>query len=263
MKAIDLRLTFNEVSAEYDKLRPQYPDSLFGDVLAFSNLDSTKKALEIGIGTGQATLPFLKTGCELTAVELGGNLARYSREKYAEYGRFNVINKDFESVSLEENSYGLIYSASAFHWIPLEIGMRKVNRLLKPGGAFAWISVQPDPSQEDVHNELQNVYEKYSRYFSGGRMPFDRRADVLDNQSYRVNAFKQYGFADIEDKLYYGSRTLNARDYAALCGTYSDHRAIPEAERVPFLQKIEDAVNRCGGEFTFSDSFLLCMGRKA
>ena len=259
---MDLRLTFNEVPVEYDNLRPQYTDDLFTDIIQFSFLDKTKKALEIGIGTGQATLPFLKTGCKLTAIEIGNKLAQYSREKFSEYEEFKVINQDFESASLEENSYDLIYSASAFHWIPPEIGLPKVYQLLKSGGVFVWFSVQPAPSQEQIHNELQNVYEDYNHYFKGGKLQFNRHQEALDKQQYRVNAFKQYGFVEIIDKLYSGSRSLNASDYATLCSTYSDHRAIPEEERIIFLQKIEDVINRCGGEFTFTDTFLLCMGKK-
>ena len=259
---MDLRLTFNEVPEEYGRFRPHYPDALSSDLIAYSMLDATKKALEIGIGAGQATLPFLKTGCELTAVEIGDQLARYSREKFALYEHFKVLNQDFESALLDEDSFDLIYSASAFHWIKPEIGFPKVCRLLKSGGVFAWISVQPAPAHRHIHDELEKVYEKYSRYFGGDKLEFDRFPDVQRNQSYRINAFRQYGFIEIVDKLYHGTRTLNASDYATLCGTYSDHRAIPEADRIPFLSEIEDAVNRCGGKFTFSDTFLLCMGRK-
>ena len=260
---MDLRLTFNEISAEYDRLRPGYADALFSDVIQFSGLGPAEKALEIGIGTGQATTPFLKTGCELTAIEIGDNLARRSREKFAGYERFKVLNQDFESVSLDENSYSLIYSASAFHWIPPEIGMPKVLRLLKAGGAFAWFSMRPAPEREDIHDELQKVYEEYGRYFPGGRLEFDSGPAARKVLSDRVNIFRLYGFVDIKDKLYYGARTLSAGDYAALCGTYSDHRAIPEKDRSLFLRKIEDTVNRFGGEFTFADTFLLCLGRKA
>ena len=112
---MDLRLTFNEVPEEYDRLRPKYPDTLSVDVIQYSALDKTKKALEIGIGTGQATLPFLKTGCELTAIELGDKLAEFSKKKFKEYERFKVMNQDFETALLEENNYDIIYSASAFH----------------------------------------------------------------------------------------------------------------------------------------------------
>jgi SAM-dependent methyltransferase len=259
---MDLRLTFNEVPEEYGRLRPHYPDELSYDLIAYSMLDATKKALEIGIGAGQATLPFLKTGCKLDAVEIGDRLARYSREKFASYEHFKVLNQDFESALLGEDSFDLIYSASAFHWINPEIGLPKVCQLLRSSGVFGWISVQPAPADRHMHDELEKVYEKYSRYFSGGKLEFDRTPDVQRNQSYRVNVFKQYGFIEIVDKFYHGTRTLNARDYATLCSTYSDHRAIPEVDRIPFLQEIEDAVNRCGGEFTFADTFLLCMGKK-
>ena len=125
-----------------------------------------------------------------------------------------------------------------------------------------WFSVQPAPSQENIHDELQKVYEEYNRYFNGKTSHFNRQPEAQKKQFDRVNIFKQYGLNEVTDKLYYGSRTLNASDYATLCSTYSDHRAIPEKDRIPFLQKIENAVNRCGGEFTFADTFLLCMGKK-
>ncbi len=163
---------------------------------------------------------------------------------------------------IDDDSFDLIYSASAFHWIKPEIGFPKVCRLLKSVGVFAWFSVQPAPAHRHIHDELEKVYEKYRRYFGGVKPEFDRLPEAQRKQSDRVNAFRQYGFTDIEHKLYHGTRTLNASDYAALCCTYSEHRAIPEVDRIPFLREIEDAVNRCGGEFTFADTFLLCMGRK-
>ena len=69
--------------------------SLFDDVIRFSNLDSSKKALEIGIDTGRATLPFLKTGCKITAID---KLAQFSKKKFAQFKGFELINQDFESV---------------------------------------------------------------------------------------------------------------------------------------------------------------------
>ncbi len=145
---MDLRLTFNEDVLSYDRLHPSYADELFDDVIRFSNLNISKSALEIGIGTGQTTLPFLRSGSKVTAIEIGDKLAQFSREKFSEFKIFEVINQDFESVQLDENAYDLVYSASDFHWIP------------------------------------------------------------------------------------------------------------------PFLKKISDAINHCGGKFTFFDTMILCMGRK-
>lgn len=263
---MDLRLTFNEDAPNYDRLRPTYTDELFGDVIHFSNLNSSKSTLEIGIGTGQATLPFLKIGCKVTAIEIGDKLAQFSREKFAGFKTFKVINQDFESVQLDENAYDLIFSASAFHWIPQEIGLPKVYRLLNSGGVFAWFSIQPIPALEHfhIHEELQKIYGEYSQFFGDVKLhePQVRRQQVEEILLARTKALKQYGFADVNDKLYYGSRTFSAEDYATLISTFSDHKAIPEEIRIPFLRKIADAIDQNGGKFTLSDTFLLSMGRK-
>lgn len=39
---MDLRLSFNEVSEEYGRLRPQYPDVLSSDLITYSMLDATR-----------------------------------------------------------------------------------------------------------------------------------------------------------------------------------------------------------------------------
>lgn len=263
---MDLRLTFNEDAPNYDRLRPTYTDKLFDEVIRFSSLSGNKRALEIGIGTGQATLPFLKTSCKVTAIEIGDKLARFSKEKFSEFKNFEVINQDFESVQLDENTYDLVYSASAFHWIPRETGLPKVYGLLKSGGVFAWFSVQPLPAQEHshIHEALQKVYDKYSQFF-GEKPQIDpqiKQQQLEKKRMDRFNAFRQYGFVDINDKVYYGTRTFNAKDYTTLISTYSDHKAMPEESRIPFLKEIADTIEHCGGKFTLSDTMLLCMGRK-
>lgn len=263
---MDLRLTFNEDAQGYDRLRPTYTSELYEDVIHYSGLNSSKYAIEIGIGTGQATLPFLKTGCKITAIELGDKLAQFTREKFASFDNLEVINQDFESVELNDNSYDLIYSASAFHWIPKEIGLPKVYRLLKSGGVFAWFSIQPGPSKEHIHihDEIQKVYSKHKEFFGDKPVPDPEKIQqIVENKRLdRISTLKEYGFVDIFSKLYYGKRTFNAKDYVSLISTYSDHRAMPEDIRIPFLNEIAEAIERSGGEFTLSDTIILGMGRK-
>lgn len=55
--------TFNQVAEMYDKWRPAYVPELYEDIFAYKSIDKASHVLEIGIGTGQATLPFLNTGC--------------------------------------------------------------------------------------------------------------------------------------------------------------------------------------------------------
>lgn len=121
-----LESTFNEDVLNYDRSRPCYPEQVYADIFAYTGIDETSKALEIGIGTGQATPPFLRKGCAVTAIELGSKLAVFSREKFAGCLSLQIIESDFMQCALPESHYDLIYSATAFHWLPQEQRCKRV-----------------------------------------------------------------------------------------------------------------------------------------
>ncbi|WP_392475982.1 hypothetical protein [Nostoc sp. C110] len=68
-----LRSTFNQVALLYDQVRPGYPEALFDDVVSLSRINPGGRILEIGCGTGQATVPFARRGYRILCIELGDN----------------------------------------------------------------------------------------------------------------------------------------------------------------------------------------------
>src|SRR5437588_12952784 len=74
-----LRATFEEVPELYDRARPLYPAELFDDLVSFAGLEAGSQVLEIGCGTGQATLPLAERGFDIVGVELGTGLAAVTR----------------------------------------------------------------------------------------------------------------------------------------------------------------------------------------
>lgn len=69
----------------------------------------------------------------------------------------------FEDYECENGSCDLIYSASAFHWIPEEIGYSKVFDMLRSGGVFARFANHPykDKGREELWQEIQKLYAIY------------------------------------------------------------------------------------------------------
>lgn len=257
----NLKYQFDGAVLAYDKMRPTYVPALFADVTAFAGLGSGMRALEVGIGTGQATLPFLQTGCKVTAIEIGAELARFCREKFAAYPNFEVFNTDFESAELADDSYDLFYCASAFHWIPREIGYPKVFRILKPGGTLALFLNRPFPASEDdpTHLAMQKVYDKYLPAEKGA----PKRQSFCEADCAKIlEPIRQYGFAGAHYKLYDNARTPNAEEYVLLTNTYSDHLALPEERRRMFEQEIAEAINSCGGSVTLHDTIDLYLAKK-
>ena len=254
---MDLRLKFNEDVLNYDKMRPTYVKSLYDDVIRFAELNDSKKALEIGIGTGQATQPFLDTGCTLTAVELGRNMAEFAREKFKKYDHFTVVNNDFETVALENNCYDFIYSATAFHWIPQEVGYTKVFNLLKREGTIALFWNHPVREEGAFEIAIQKIYDKYR---ISSKSPVHRFSEEKCLEI--TETIKKYGFIDVEYKLYHLTRFFDASQYMALLNTYSDHRARQEEIRVSLEKELSDVINHFGGKIDIQDTIDLYLARK-
>lgn len=127
------RTHFDEIVAQYDKIRPVYPGALFADMFDYVGPDNTGKALEIGAGTGRATVFVLDAGYAVTAVEPGENMAAFLQDRLGGTSGLNIIVAAFEDAPLEDESCDLIYAGSAFHWVDAEIGCPKAFRLLKRG----------------------------------------------------------------------------------------------------------------------------------
>jgi SAM-dependent methyltransferase len=253
-----LEWTFNTEAEKYEKMRPGYVKELYEDIFKYIPIDKSSNVIEIGIGGGQATLPILKTGCKLTAVEYGENLAKLCLQKFKEYPNFSAVTTKFEDFECDANFCDLIYSASAFHWIPEDIGYKKVYEMLKSGGVFARFANHPykDKGREEIHVALQKIYAVY--------MPGSLGSNEYsaDDAKKCADIAQKYGFVDISYKLYHRTRSFSSKEYISLLGTYSDHIAIEENTRKKFFSEIEKAIDDLGGQITIYDTIDLQLARK-
>ena len=258
-----LEWTFDTVAADYEKLRPGYVDQLYQTIFDYISIDENSRVVEVGSGGGQATLPMLKTGCSLTAVEYGRQFSECLKEKYRAYPKFSVITDKFENVAFPEGAFNLVYSASAFHWIPEEIGYKKVYSMLKSGGAFARFANHPyrDKGNPALSEEIDALYDEYYyTYYNKKREPLTEYTQ--EQAKARAEIAERYGFSDIRYALFHRERVFSAKEYASLLGTYSDHIAMEETVRTLFFSKIEEAINRHGNMITIYDTIDLQLARK-
>ena len=82
--------TFDTAVSLYEKMRPGYVDELYKAIFDYVSIDENSSVVEVGSGSGQATLPILKTGCALTAVEYGENFSSLLKDKFKEYSKCKV-----------------------------------------------------------------------------------------------------------------------------------------------------------------------------
>lgn len=258
-----LEWTFDTVASNYEKFRPGYVAELYQAIFNYIPISEASKVVEVGIGGGQATMPILQTGCALTAIEYGVHFSELCRAKFKKYSKFSVITSKFENAVLDNDAYDLVFSASAFHWVPEEIGYPKVFSILKNGGVFARFANHPfrDKGNPALTEEIDRIYgEYYYRFYNRKReTPMEYSEEQAQK---RALIAEKYNFVDIQYAVFQRTRTFTAKEYSTLLGTYSDHIAIEETIRAEFFSKIEEAINAHGGTITIYDTIDLQLARK-
>ncbi|MBA2713873.1 MAG: class I SAM-dependent methyltransferase [Rubrobacteraceae bacterium] len=244
-----LRTTFDGAALLYDEVRPAYPGDLFDDVVALSGIPAGGRILEIGCGTGQATVPFARRGYRILCVELGENMAAVARRNLQRYPRTEVHTGAFEEWPLREGAFDLAISATAFHWLDPQVAYPKVAGALTAGGALAlfWnVHVHSDAGG-DFFEEVQRIYDREAPEIVG---PEDYKGPPQpDEVPDRAPEIESSGlFDEITTRHYRWDETYDADGYLRVLNTYSGHRSLGDDTRERLFRGIADLIDdRFGG----------------
>ncbi len=237
-----LRITFNEVAELYDQVRPGYPEALFDAVVQLSRIPPQGRILEIGCGTGQATVPFARRGYRIQCVELGAEMAAVARCNLLPYPDVSIYVGAFEQWPVEVEAFDLAFAATAFHWIDPVVGYPKLAQALKPGGALAVFGSEHVRVDEDggIFGPIQQVYERETPEISTDE-PLLRPDEIADTSA-RVAASGH--FEVIATRRYVWSQAYDAERYIQVLNTYSGHRTLTPDARERLFRGITDIINQ-------------------
>src|SRR5665213_641725 len=130
-------------------------------------LRAGSRVLEVGSGTGKLTGLFVARVLLVDAVDPGPNMIEAARRRLGDVFlgdgvQFHVGK--FEDVSLPEEAFAALFSATAFHWVDPEVAWRKAASHLEPGGLLALlvhISVRDDHTAEG-EEEFRALLRKHA-----------------------------------------------------------------------------------------------------
>ncbi len=240
-----LRRTFTEDAELYDQVRPGYPPELFADLDELAGTGAGCRVLEIGCGTGQATVPLAGRGCSIVAVELGAEMAAVARRNLRRFPLADVVTSAFEDWPPPDLPFDVVVSATAFHWVDPAVRLVKSAAVLRPGGVLATVGTHHIAGgTEDFFPESQRCYERFDpatppglRLQPSAEIPFDT-AELEGSELFGPAVFRRYEW----EEWYSSAR------YLRLLRTYSNHRALPRDALAGLLACLKSLIDeRYGG----------------
>jgi SAM-dependent methyltransferase len=244
------RLSFGAVADRYDEARPSYPPALVDEAIAFAGVEPPDRLLEVGAGTGKATVLFAAKGFDVLGIEPSAEMARLARRNCAAYPGVRIEETDFESWSEEPAAFGLLFSAQAWHWVAPEAGYEKARSALRTGGALATFWTFPAWEECALREELAAAYDRSGVVVSADDALGPRgeiRASVTDRDARLAAAA---GFADPERRTYRWNLAYTTARYIRLMGTHSTYAVLDEEAQGTLFAAVAAVIDRHGGALT-------------
>jgi SAM-dependent methyltransferase len=254
----DLRTGFDRAAEDYQRTRPVCPPQLFDDLVNLAGLETGDTAIEIGCGTGQATVPLAERGLAVTAVELGADLAAVARRRLAGFPAAEVVTSSFEDWQPQGDPADAVLAVNCLHWIDPELRYSKPHELLRSRGAMAVaeclraLPADAEPFWADVQEDYRAVGFEDSpppppEQISLRHLPPE--AGVL--------------FEEVASLRYPFEVPYSAEDYLANLATQSGTQALGEARSSEFLARVRHRLDSLGApQLTKTFIGYLVVGRR-
>lgn len=237
------REAFGADPANYHAARPPYPEAVWSALAGRAGLRRGIDILEIGAGTGLATLPLLThKPASLVAVEPDARLAGFLSHTAAD-PRLSVIAEPFEEAELPAAGFDLVVSATAFHWLETVQALTRIHTLLRRRGAVAllWNVFGDDSRPDPFHEATTHLFDGHRLSNSGGgsgKTPF--ALDVAE----RLGHFAATGFVADAPEFRRWTLELDPEGVRALYATYSNVTALPPPEQARLLDGLAEIASR-------------------
>jgi SAM-dependent methyltransferase len=236
------RLTFDTAADLYEAARPTYPKELFDDLVTLAEVTPGARLLEIGCATGKATRPLLERGFSVVCVEMGAHLAERARANLAGLP-VEIHVEPFETwEGKPDETFDLVYAATAWHWLAPAIRYRKTHGLLRPGGHLAfWSARHAFPAGFDpFFAEIQEVYDAIGESRFGEWPPLPPEQIPDDTAEIEASGL----FEEIHVRRYVWETHYKAEEYIALLNTFSGHISMDAEKREHLYEEIRDRIGR-------------------
>jgi SAM-dependent methyltransferase len=259
--SLENKQVFQAIISDYEAARPGYPDELFQDIAEYANLKPAARILEIGAGPGQATAYFARKNYDMTALEISEKQVAYLKEKFSQNASFHSVCSTFEDFAHEGDSFDLVFSATAFHWIDPEVGYPKAFRLLRKNGALAvfWHLASIVEPKTEMLKQIRSIYRTHAPELDD----YINDDEAEEMHQLRLSQIQtQNLFQNPVSRVYRWDDTYTTERYLRLMNSYSDFHSVSRNQREAILREVEEYIRSKGGMICIPQEVRLYLARK-
>ena len=234
--------TFNHAAKIYDASRPSYPDEVIDWIIRRTGVKKDRRLLEIGAGTGQATLKFAERGYGIHCVEMGENLANILLKKGKDYD-LTVDVSAFEKWQPKTPfKTPFIFSATAFHWIDPGVKYKKCHELLEDRGylVLMW-HVAPNTQFDQVKKAYDILWEYYPKKKnlskSSHQLIEERRQEIENSGYFLMEDYRAFSWKLHESREQLTKSFFSQSSFVALS---SEKQEVLRSKVIDLYQSLED-----------------------
>jgi len=152
---------FGNTAREYELGRPEWPEELLDRVVVELGLGPDAEVLDLGAGTGKLTRLLVPRFARVVGVEPDDAMRAVLEEVVP---GAKALAGSAESIPVGNGEVDAVFSGEAFHWFASPETVAELERVLRPGGAFAifWniFVSQESPLDDRVEAVLDEAFER-------------------------------------------------------------------------------------------------------
>jgi SAM-dependent methyltransferase len=236
-RAIRARI-FGSVARDYDRARPSYPDAMVDDIVAL--LPGTS-LVEVGAGTGKATVQFGVRGLEIACIEPDPQMAAVLTENCRELPNVTVTVSALEDFVAPRRYDGLI-AAQSWHWTDPATRWAKAASLLRTGGLIALFWNRTQSHLTPLAPAMTEIYRRHGIPVSNALSP-DRTPPAWP----RDEMEKQQTLVDVEVREYSSVHSYSAQEWLDYMASTSNLLILEPAKRIQVLAEVARVIDDEGG----------------
>jgi SAM-dependent methyltransferase len=252
---------FGEAVDEYARARPGYPEAMIDDILAYA--DPAGDILEVGAGTGKATVSFASRGVSMTCLEPDPRMAARLREECAAFPNVTIEASRLETYS-RPLAFDALIAGQSWHWVDHQRRWDLAREALREGGTIAlfWNAyvIDDDATRADIR-EIDERYSVDTSHYGVTRDDLEGDEIELQEGWPAYDLVTDSRFEDFVSRRYRHRLDYDAETFVDLLSSTSAYRLLEDSDRDRLFEDVRSVLSRHGGPVAMTIVTDLFLGR--